>query len=118
MFMSLAVKSFKVFPKHNEYGFISELFTLIWNVFVASTNKKLLLALQWRLKHNFLWSLKKLIIRYSTSAVIVVSFNPCGGPLPRSNMSFLLLSIRTNKLLSTPKIATFLPQVKFGTEKS
>ena len=28
LFFSLAVKSFEVFPKHNGYGFISELFAL------------------------------------------------------------------------------------------
>ena len=36
--MLLDVKSFEILPKHNEYGFISESFTLNWYISVAVTN--------------------------------------------------------------------------------
>ena len=35
--------------------------------------------------------------------------NPCVGPLPRIKMSFFLLSIFVDELISAPKIITFLP---------
>ena len=38
-----------------------------------------------------------------------MSSNPCVGPLPRIEMSFFLLSIFDDELVSTPKIMTFLP---------
>ena len=49
-------------------------------------------------------------MEYLSSAVMVVSSNPCVGPSPRAQISFFLLSIRTDELLPTPKIITFLPQ--------
>ena len=57
-------------------------------------------------------------IEYSVSAVILVSSYPCLGPLPRTKISFFLLSICSDELLSAQKIITFLPQSKFGSEKS
>ena len=51
-FMLLTEKSLKRFPRHN--GCIFIFFTLIWNIFVPLTNKKLLLPLWWRLKIFFL----------------------------------------------------------------
>ena len=54
----------------------------------------------------FLCDLRKLI-EYCADAVIVVTSNPCVAPLPRTKISFFLLSICTVQLLSTPKI-TFL----------
>ena len=81
--MLLTTKSFKIFPKPN--GYISESFGLNWYFFVALTNKKLLLPLNYR--RNFLHNLKKLI-EYSISAVMVVSSNPCVGPLPKTQISF------------------------------
>ena len=65
---------------------------------------------------NFLCDLEKLI-GYSGSAVITVSCNPCVGSLASTKISFFLLSICTDELLSTSKITRFLPQSKFGTEK-
>ena len=52
------------------------------------------------------------------SAVIVVSYNTSVGPSPRTKISFFLLPIYTEELLSTPKIATFLPQSNLRYEKS
>ena len=44
----------------------------------------------------------------------IVSSNPCIETLD----IFFLLSIWTDELLPAPQIATFLPQSKFGNEKS
>ena len=114
--MLLAVKSFETFPKHR-YSFISEIFALNWYIFVALKNKKLLFPLSCRLKQNFLPDIEKLI-EYFASTVIVLSFYLRVGPSPRTNMYFFLLSICIDELLSTPKITTFLPQSKLGSEKS
>ena len=35
--------------------------------------------------------------------------NPCIGPLPKIKISFFLLSIFVDELISTPKIIKFLP---------
>ena len=43
--MLLADQSPEIFPKHNKYLPISEFFALNWYIFVALTNKKLLLQL-------------------------------------------------------------------------
>ena len=43
--MLSSVKSFKILPKDNAFGFISESFALNGYIFVALTNKKLLLPL-------------------------------------------------------------------------
>ena len=56
---------------------------------------------------NFVFFLVKLI-EYIFSALSVYS-NPCVGPLPRIKMSFFLLSIFADELISTPKVFTFLP---------
>ena len=48
------------------------------------------------------------LIEYIFSA-LSLSSNPCVGPLPRIKMSFFLLSIFVDQLISTPKIITFLP---------
>ena len=80
-------------------------------MFVALTNKKLLLSLKCRLRQNFLFSLEKLTDHWA-SPVNVVSSNPCVGPKPRIKISFILLSICTDELISTPKIMalwTMLP---------
>ena len=58
------------------------------------------------------------LIGYSASAVIVTSCNPWVGPLRRTKISFLLLSIWTDELLSTPKKTTFLCQSNLWYEKS
>ena len=59
-----------------------------------------------------------ILIEYSASDVIVVSCYTCVGPLPRTRISFLLLSLWKDEVFSTPKITTSLPQSKFGNEKS
>ena len=59
--MLLAEKSPERFPKHKEYIFISKSFASYGYIFVALTNKKLLLPLQCRLKENFIFDLEKLI---------------------------------------------------------
>ena len=46
------------------------------------------------------------------------SSNPCVWLLSKTKISFFLLPICTDELLSTPKIITFLPQSKFESEKS
>ena len=61
-------------------------------------------------KQNRFCNLEKLI-EYSASAVIFV------GPLPRTEISFLLLSIWTDELLSTPKITTLLPNQSMELKK-
>ena len=39
------------------------------------------------------------LIQYWASAVNVESSNPCVGPIPRINISFLLFSIRTDEMI-------------------
>ena len=46
------------------------------------------------------------LIEYIFSAVKVCS-NHCVGPIPKTNMSFFLLSICAEELTSAPKINTF-----------
>ena len=55
-------------------------------------------------------------IEYIFSAVNVCS-NPCVGPFPRIRMSFFLLSMCAEELISTPKIITFRPNPLLGNEK-
>ena len=45
------------------------------------------------------------------SAVNVVSLNPCVGPSPRIKISFPLLSLCTDELISAPKIMKFFPKL-------
>ena len=52
------------------------------------------------------------------SAVNVVSSNPRVGTIPRIKTSFFLLSLCTDKLISIPKIMTFLPMLPSGNENS
>ena len=47
-------------------------------------------------------------IACSFSAVSVVSSKPCVGPLPRIRISFYLLPIYADELISAPNIITFL----------
>ena len=55
-------------------------------------------------------------MEYIFSAVSICS-NPCVGHFPRTNMSFFLLSIWAEELISTPKINTFWPNPPPGNEK-
>ena len=55
------------------------------------------------------------LIEFNFSALSVCS-NPCVGPFPRIKISFLLLSILVDELISTLKI-TFLPNPIPGDEK-
>ena len=48
----------------------------------------------------------------------MVSFNCCVRPSPRTKVSFFLLTIYTEELLSTLKMTTFLTRSKPGNEKS
>ena len=95
------------------YFFISESFAFKWCIFAALANKKLLLPLYFRLKQNFLLYLEKLI-EYWASAVSIVSSNACVGPLTRIKISFLLLLICIDELISTPKLMIFLPTLPSG----
>ena len=61
-------------------------------------------------------NLEKLIV-YIASAIIVVSFNLCLGPLPRTKISSFLISICMDELLPNPKI-TLSHQSKSEKEKS
>ena len=90
---------------------------LKWYIFLALTNKKLLLPIQWKLKQIFLLVLEKLN-EYLASPVYVVSSNTCIGPLPRIKISLFLSSICKDELMSTPTIMTFLPMLLSGNEYS
>ena len=59
-----------MFPKRNEYGFVSESFILKWQTFTPLVYKK-----KCRLKQIFFLALI-ILTKYITSAVIVVSSNP------------------------------------------
>ena len=76
-----------------------------------------MLPLKWRFKQNFLYDLEKLQ-EYSAAAVNVVWSNSRVRPLTRIKASLFLLWTCTDGLISTPKITIFLPQLKFGIEKS
>ena len=52
------------------------------------------------------------------SAVSEVLSNPFVCPLPRIKIFLFLLLACKDELMSTPKIMTFLPQSKFGIERS
>ena len=56
------------------------------------------------------------LIEYIFSAVKVRS-NPCVDPLPSTNMSFPLLSISIEVLISAPKISTFWPNTPLVNEE-
>ena len=58
------------------------------------------------------------MIEYWPSANNVVSSYPCGGPIPRIKISFILLSIYTDELISTSKVMIFLPTLPSGNEIS
>ena len=57
------------------------------------------------------------LIKYWLSAVNVL-FNPFVGPLSRIKISFPLLSMCTDELISAPKIVTFLHTLPSGKEYS
>ena len=44
--------------------------------------------------------------------------NPCVGPLPKMKISFFLLSIFVEELMSAPKVIIFLPVSLLGCEKN
>ena len=67
-----------------------------------------MLPLKCRLNTNLFLDCAKLT-GYFATAVNVVSSNPCVGPSPRIKISFHLISICTDELISAPKIMTFLP---------
>ena len=110
-------KSCQISPKHKGYFFYFTIFCFELIYFAALTNKKLLLPLKCGLKQIFSLDIVK-FIEYLASAVIVVLSDPCIGLSPRTKISFLLLSIRTDELLSTPKIITFFAKSKFECEES
>ena len=114
--MLLIGKKFEIFPKNNKYGFISESSGLNWYIFVAFTNIKTQVSIIMKIQINDL-NLKKLA-EYLNSTVIVVSSNPVVGPSPQTNISFFKSSLCTDELLSTPKITTFLYQLKPRHKKS
>ena len=62
---------------------------------MALTNTKLMCSLKCRLKQNFLPDLEKLL-KYSASAVIVVSYYPCAGSLLRTKWVVLVQDTRSN----------------------
>ena len=65
---------------------------------------------------KYLPDLEKLI-EYLASAIVEVSSSPCTTPSARTKISFTLLSIWTDELMSTPEITTFLPQSKLDVKK-
>ena len=100
--MLLTEKYFKIFPKHNRYIFISELFALNLYIFTALENKKLLQIC----RQIFFFHLQKLIEDLA-SAVIVVSCSPCDGSSPRTYVSLSLVSVGSDIQLYTPKLIAF-----------
>ena len=58
------------------------------------------------------------LIEYIASNINGVSTNPCVVQSLRINISFFLLTTCNDELIWTPKVITFLPQSKFGSEKS
>ena len=77
-----------------------------------------MLPLWCKLKQNFLFDFERLI-KYSDSAVNVVWSYPCVGFLPIiiyifSCYQYAMISY----IISTPKLTTFLPQLKFEIEES
>ena len=56
------------------------------------------------------------LIKYIFSADSAC-YNPWVGPLPRVKISFFLLSIFADDLVSTPEIVIFLPVPPLGCEK-
>ena len=60
-----------------------------------------------------MWSVK--LIEYTFSGLCLRS-SYCVGPLPKIKMSFFLLSIFVDELMSTPKVIKFLPNPMPGNE--
>ena len=98
-------QSLEILPKHNGLATISESFALTFIISVPLTNKQLFVQLWCKLRQNLFFVTVKLI-EYIFSAVRVLS-NPCVGPLPRTNISFFLLSICIEEPMSARKINTF-----------
>ena len=73
-------------------------------------------------KHNIVEvnkiKVKQNFFLVSFSAVNECPPNPCVGPFPKIKMSFPLLSIRTDELISTPKIIALLPKLPSGCVKT
>ena len=66
---------------------------------------------------NFLCNVEN-FLEYSSFAVNVASSNLCVKALQKIKISFFLLSICTDELISTPQIKTLLPKTKFRIEKN
>ena len=49
------------------------------------------------------------LVLHSWLIIEIQLSNPCVGPYPRTNMSFFLLSVCVEELISAPKINTFWP---------
>ena len=98
-----------MFPKHNGYERIPVSFDLNLIVLVPLTNNYN--AGSYKI---FVFSVK--LIEYIFPALGVCS-NLCVGPFPKNKLSFFLLSIFVDELISTPKIITFLPNPVPGNEK-
>ena len=77
----------------------------------------MLLPLQCRLKQNLLFDIENLI-KHLVSAVDVVLSNLCVGTIHRTKISFLLLLMCTDEVISTPKIMTFSPILPSCNENS
>ena len=71
----MIVKVFEILPKHNGYVFISKTFALMWYIFGALRNKKLLLFLQHRIETNLIPDCK--INKILAPVLNVVSSNAC-----------------------------------------
>ena len=79
-------------------------FVNLWGSF---TYKYLSSPLWWKLKQNFVFSLLKLILNIF-SVSLVLSLMPWVWPSLNTKKLFFRLSVWDDKLLSTPKITTFL----------
>ena len=112
----LTAKSFETFSKANGFGFISDSFALNGCIFVELPDKNCCLHHNSDLSKTFF--LINGINGKLTSAVIVVSSDPCVKLSPRTKISFKSFSLCIDELLSSPKIIVFLPQSKFASKNS
>ena len=85
--------------------------------FCSINELKTVASIAMHLKQNFLFDFENWI-KYWVSAVNIVLSDPCVGPKPKIKVSFFLLSICTDELISVPKIMTFLPVLPSGNEHS
>ena len=112
-FVLSTVKSFEIFPKHNEYGFFFRVLCLkLIDFYTIRIQKIVGRILVWT---QILFLDLVQLTKYLTSVVTVELSNPSVSLSPRTRISFFLLSVCFDELLFTPKI-TFLTHSLIGNE--